>query len=128
LYRVNGNTLGNHYSLTKLKWIQQHQPELYQQADHFLHWSGFVSFMLGAEALVDYSLRIAPCCSTWSTPIGPTSCWAGSTRSGEAALTVPSGTIIGSLSALVATRLGLPHVWRSSAAHTINAATVSGCA
>ncbi len=56
LYGINGNTLGNQYSLTKLKWIQQHQPELYQPTDHFLHWSGCVSFMLGAEALVDYSL------------------------------------------------------------------------
>ena len=49
-YSINGNTPGNHYSLPKLKWLQQHQPDLYQRTDHFLHWSGFVSFMLGAEA------------------------------------------------------------------------------
>ncbi|HSM57535.1 MAG TPA: FGGY family carbohydrate kinase [Candidatus Sulfomarinibacteraceae bacterium] len=29
LYALNGNTLGNHYTLTKLKWIQIYQPELY---------------------------------------------------------------------------------------------------
>ena len=56
LYPINGNTLGNHYSLTKLKWIKQHQPELYHHAAKFLHWSGFIAFMLGADPTVDYSL------------------------------------------------------------------------
>ena len=56
LYQINGNTLGNQYSLTKLKWLKQHQPDLYRQTQVFLPWSGFVSFMLGADAKVDYSL------------------------------------------------------------------------
>ncbi len=56
LYRINGNTLGNHYSLTKLKWISEHQPALYARTHKFLHWSGFVAFMLGADPFVDYSL------------------------------------------------------------------------
>jgi xylulokinase len=37
LYAINGNTLGNHYSLTKLKWIRTHQPGLYARTDKFLH-------------------------------------------------------------------------------------------
>ena len=56
LYEINGNTLGNHFSLTKLKWIQTHQPRLYNEAYKFLHWAAFVAFMLGAETAVDYSL------------------------------------------------------------------------
>jgi xylulokinase len=56
LYRINGNPLGNHYALTKLLWLKRHQPELYQEADWLLHWSGFVSFMLGADPAIDYSL------------------------------------------------------------------------
>ncbi len=56
LYPINGNTLGNHYSLTKLMWIKQHQPDLVDRADWFLHWSGFIAFMLGADPAVDYSL------------------------------------------------------------------------
>ena len=31
LFRINGNTLGNHYSLTKLLWLKRYQPDLYQQ-------------------------------------------------------------------------------------------------
>ncbi len=56
LYHLNGNTLGNHFTLTKILWIKKHQPELYHQTKWFLHWSGFVSFMLGAQPTVDYSL------------------------------------------------------------------------
>jgi xylulokinase len=37
LYRINGNTLGNNYSLTKLLWLKEHQPDLYAQTYKFLH-------------------------------------------------------------------------------------------
>lgn len=56
LYTINGNPLGNLYTLTKLKWISQHQPDLYDRTFKFLHWSGFISFMLGADPSVDYSM------------------------------------------------------------------------
>lgn len=109
LYRINGNSLGNHYSLPKLKWIQQHQPELYQRTDHFLHWSGFVSFMLGAEATVDYSLANRTLlfdldCSDWSDEI------LDRAQLDRAKLppTGPSGSIIGSVSRDSAAELELP--------------------
>lgn len=109
LYRINGNTLGNHYSLPKLKWLQQHQHELYQQTDYFLHWSGFVSFMLGAEAVVDYSLAnrtllfdLERC--DWSDEI------LDRVQLDRSKLphTVPAGSIIGSVSRHSAAELGLP--------------------
>ena len=56
LYQLNGNTLGNQYGLTKLMWIARQRPELYERAELFLNWSGFLSFMLGGQAAVDYSL------------------------------------------------------------------------
>jgi xylulokinase len=108
LYGLNGNTLGNQYSLTKLKWLQQYQPDLYQLTDHFLHWSGFVSFMLGAEARVDYSLAnrtllfdLEQC--DWSDEL------LGLAQLDRVKLppTVPAGTIIGTVSPQIADRLGL---------------------
>ncbi|NTU64756.1 MAG: hypothetical protein HGB05_15500, partial [Chloroflexi bacterium] len=109
LYRLNGNTLGNQYSLTKWMWIQRHQPDLYQQTDHFLHWSGFVSFMLGAEAMVDYSLANRTLLfdlerGDWSDEL------LGLARLDRAKLppTVPTGAIIGTVSPPIADRLGLP--------------------
>jgi xylulokinase len=109
LYRINGNTLGNHYGLTKLKWIQQHQPDLYQRADKLLLWASFVSFMLGAEPVVDYSLAnrtllfdVDRC--DWSDELLEL---AGLDRD-RLPGTAPSGTVIGQVSAKAASELGLP--------------------
>lgn len=109
LYRVNGNTLGSPYSLTKLKWIKQHQPDLYRRADVFLHWSGFVSFMLGADPRVDYSLANRTLLfdlerGSWSDELLD---WAGLERA-KLPPTVPSGQVIGAVPALIAQELGLP--------------------
>ena len=108
-YRINGNTPGNQYSLTKLMWIRDQQPELYRQADLFLHWSGFVAFMLGGEAQVDYSLAnrsllfdIQRC--DWSEEL------LGLAHLDREKLppTMPAGKIIGTLAKDIAEELGLP--------------------
>jgi len=108
LYAINGNTPGNHYSLTKLLWLKDHQPELYQQADRFLHWSGFVSFMLGAEAAVDYSLANRTLLfdlerHDWSDEL------IGLAQLDRDKLppTVPSGVVIGAVVPRIAAELGL---------------------
>jgi xylulokinase len=56
LHEINGNVWGNQYSLPKLMWIRDHQPDLYEKARYFLHWGSFVLFMLGGEAVIDYAL------------------------------------------------------------------------
>jgi xylulokinase len=109
LYHINGNTLGNHYGLTKLKWIQEHQPNLYERADKFLLWSSFVSFMLGAEPVVDYSLANRTLLfdvdrGAWSDEL---LALAGLERE-KLPATAPSGTVVGTVSAHVARDLGLP--------------------
>lgn len=109
LYEINGNTLGNNYSLTKLKWIKEHQPKLYEAAFKFLHWGSFVSFMLGAEPSVDYALANRTLLfdidrKTWSDDL---LAWAGLSRD-KLPDTVPSGTVTGTVSDRVAAKLGLP--------------------
>jgi xylulokinase len=108
LYQINGNTLGNQYSLTKLKWLKKHQSNLYQQTEIFLLWSGFVSFMLGADAKVDYSLANRTLlfdidCSDWSDEMLELA------QLDRAKLppTVPSGVVIGSVAGTIAEELGL---------------------
>jgi xylulokinase len=109
LYQINGNTFGNQYSLTKLKWLKQHQPDLYQQTQIFLPWSGFVSFMLGANAKVDYSLANR-------TLLFDLERREWSDRMLELAQldreklppTVPSGVVVGSVAYDIAAELGLP--------------------
>jgi xylulokinase len=109
LYDINGNTLANQFGVTKLMWIKNHRPELYEKTYKFLLWSGFVAFMLGAEPFVDYSLAnrtllfdLQTC--DWSTPLLDA---AGLDRE-KLPDTVQSGEKIGTISAAVARELGLP--------------------
>lgn len=109
LYRINGNTLGNHYSLTKLRWIQKHQARLYEAADKFLLWGAFISFMLGADPLVDYSLANRTLlfdleCRSWSQQILGLIELDASKLPGA----VPSATVIGFLADPIAREVGLP--------------------
>jgi xylulokinase len=108
LYRINGNTLGANYALTKLMSTRDATPELYAQTWKFLLWSGFVSYMLGAEARVDYSLANRTLLfdlqsASWSPELARI---AGLDLSKMPDL-VPAGTVIGEVSAGVAAELGL---------------------
>ncbi|MGD0724275.1 MAG: FGGY family carbohydrate kinase [Spirochaetia bacterium] len=109
LYRINGNILGIQFSLPKLMWIRDHTPEIYAGTWKFLLWSGFVSFMLGAEPAVDYSLAnrtllfdVDAC--AWSKEIAGI---AGIDLS-KLPDPVPAGTRIGTVSGPIAEELGLP--------------------
>ena len=109
LYAVNGNTLGNHYSLTKLMWIRDHQPELYAAADRFLLWGSLIGFMLGAEPVADYSLANRTLLfdlarQDWSHEL---MAWGG-IEAGKLPITAPSGAVIGQVSRQAAEELGLP--------------------
>ena len=109
LYRINGNTLGNHYTLTKLLWIRDHEPDLYARTYKFLHWGAFASFMLGAEPSVDYALANRTLLfdvdrETWSDELLADS----GIDPAKLPETVPCGSAIGEVSGAVAKELGLP--------------------
>jgi xylulokinase len=109
LYKINGNTLGNHYSLTKLMWLRDQQPTLWKKADHLLHWSGFIAFMLGGEPAVDYSLANRTLLfdidqRDWSNDLLD---WGGIKRV-QLPLPVASGAVLGKIDAVIAQELGLP--------------------
>lgn len=109
LYQLNGNTPGNHYSLTKLLWIKKHQPELYHKTKWFLHWSGFVSFMLGAQPFVDYSLANRTLLfdlhsKDWSQEL----IQSFDLDPQKLPPTTRSGTVIGNVSHDIALELGIP--------------------
>ncbi|MGC9521283.1 MAG: FGGY-family carbohydrate kinase [Anaerolineae bacterium] len=108
LYAINGNTLGNHYGLTKLLWIRDEAPARYAQADKFLLWSSFVAYMLGAAPVVDYSLANRTLLfdverKTWSERLidltGLDRC--------KLPETAPSGKVVGTVAPHVAAELGL---------------------
>ncbi len=108
LYRINGNILGTQYSLPKLMWIRDNSPAVYAAASKLLLWSGFVSFMLGAEPAVDYSLAgrtllfdVDGLC--WSHEIAA----AAGVDIAKLPDPVPAGARIGTVAGHVAEELGL---------------------
>ena len=108
LYRINGNILGTQYSLPKLMWIRDNAPEVYAGAWKFLLWSGFVSFMLGAEPVVDYALAGRTLLfdvdtRSWSKTIAD----AAGIALEKLPDPVQAGTRIGSVSGPIAAELGL---------------------
>lgn len=108
-YATNPNVLGVQYSLPKLLWLREHQPELYAQADKFLLWGDFVAFMLGCEPVTDYSLANRTLLfdihkQDWSDRL---LALAGIERAKLPSL-LPSGAIAGTVSASVARDLHLP--------------------
>jgi xylulokinase len=128
LYAITGNTLGNRYSLTKLKWIRRHQPELYGQSYKFLHWSGFISFLLGAEPVVDFTLANRSLlfdlqAGDWSDALLET---ADLDRS-KLPVVVPAGTVIGTVATHIAGDLGLPPGVRIVAGVHDQGANAVGC-
>jgi xylulokinase len=128
LYRITGNTLGSNYSLPKLLWIQEHQPDLYRRTDKFLLWGGFVPYMLGASPAVDYSLANRTFMfdvdrGDWSQEILGLAGLDGA-KLPEA---VPSGTPIGTVSCHMAGELGLPPGVTIVAGAHDQCATAVGC-
>jgi xylulokinase len=108
-YQINGNTLGNNYGLTKLLWIKRYQPELYHQAYKFLLWQTFVSFMLGGEPAIDYSLANRTLLfdldrRAWSEEMLANT----DLDASRLAVPMPSGTLIGKVSNRAADEIGLP--------------------
>jgi xylulokinase len=109
LYQINGNTLGNQYTLTKLKWLKQYESDLYRQTEFFLPWSGFISFMLGADPKVDYSLANRTLLfdlesRDWSDKLLDLA----QLDREKLPPTVPSGVVIGAVATGIASELGLP--------------------
>jgi xylulokinase len=128
LHRINGNTLGNHYGLTKLLWLRDHRPDLYEKTDKFLLWGSFISFMLGAEPVVDYSLANRTLLfdlekEDWSDEL------IQEARLDREKLpdTVPSGTLVGHVSKNAARELGLPSGTPIAAGAHDQCANAVGC-
>lgn len=107
-YAVNPNLLGPNYSLPKILWLKKHRPEVYKKADLFLHWADFIAFMLGAGPVTNNSLANRTLLfdlnrNDWSDEL---IAWSGIDREKLAPI-VPGGTVIGTVSEAMSSRLGL---------------------
>jgi xylulokinase len=108
-YRINPNILGPQYSLPKLMWTRDHEPELFGRTDFFLFWADFVPFMLGCEpaaanSLANRSLLFDLKKNDWSDELLG---WSGIERK-KLGRIVAGGTVIGTVDDRAAAELGLP--------------------
>lgn len=128
LYRINGNPTGVNYGLTKLLWMARNNGPVYDRAETFLLWSGFVLFMLGGRPVCDYSLAnrtllfdVDRC--DWNTDLAA--------RLGLDAAKlpelVPAGTDLGSMDPDVAKELGIRGSPRLVAGTHDQCANALGC-
>ena len=56
LMKITGIPLSDITTLAKITWIQQHQPDVFEQTWKFLGYEDFVFYKLGMPPVIDYSL------------------------------------------------------------------------
>ncbi len=109
IYSITGATVNAMYSLPKLMWIKQHQPEIYSKANKLCLFADFILIKFGAEFHMDYSLAARTLIfdvqnKCWSKKILE---YAG-IEGDKFSKPVPSGTIVGEISQRISCELGLP--------------------
>ncbi len=109
LHEINGNILGLAHSAPKLAWLRDHKPDLFERADKFLLTSGLIGFLLGGEAVTDYSLANRTLlfdvhAADWS----PELLEATGIPPEKLPRVVPAGSVVGEVDGQLAEDLGLP--------------------
>jgi xylulokinase len=108
-YAINRNIPAATYSLPKLMWLRDNQPQMYAEADLFLPWGDCAAFLLGGEPCTSFAqanrtLLFDVRRETWSSCLLEASGIDGS----KLPHPVASGTRAGRVDAASASALGLP--------------------
>lgn len=108
-YRINPNLLGPQYSLPKILWLRDHEPELFRKADRFLLWGDLIGYLLGCDPVANNSLANRTLLldigkNDWSDELLS---WSGLKRD-QFGRVVPGGMVIGTVADSMADELGLP--------------------
>lgn len=108
LFQITGMPLHPMYTVNKLMWLRQHEPEIFAAAGRFLCMQDFVFHQLGLDPAMDYSLATRTMafdvnhCS-WSEEILALA----RLDTQRLSRTLPSGSPVGQIAASVAAELGL---------------------
>ena len=55
VYRITGHRISSSYSATKLRWIRDHEPEVYKNTSRMLQTKDYIVYRLTGEFVTDYS-------------------------------------------------------------------------
>ncbi|MDR3210666.1 MAG: hypothetical protein LBU79_01970 [Planctomycetota bacterium] len=108
-YRINPNSIGPYYSLSKMLWFRDHLPERYRQTAKFLLMADFIAYRFGAKpftsnSLANRTLLFDYTRNDWSDTLLD---WAKFPREKLGAI-VSGGTVVGEINPEVARELSLP--------------------
>lgn len=107
--RITGITPHQMFTLPKIMWIKENDPELFSKVDKFLLFEDFIVYMLTGNAVIDYSLATR----TMAFDIR-TFCWSADVMEAAGipdtlfAKPVPTGSIAGTIKDEIALELDLP--------------------
>lgn len=55
LYEITGNSVDSYYGFTKMLWLKQHKPDVWQQTRYLLPPNSYINYCLTGELAVDHS-------------------------------------------------------------------------
>jgi xylulokinase len=108
LFRITGMPLHPMYTVNKLMWLRQNEPDIFTAAHRFLCMQDFVFHQLGLEPTMDYSLAAR----TMAFDVGELA-WSDEILElaqldvEQMAQVRPSGTVVGQVAPAIAQELGL---------------------
>jgi len=109
LFRITGMPLSHIYTILKLQWLREHQPQVFRRIHKFLLFEDFTIAKMGLPPTIDYSLAARTMAfdvvaKRWAEPVfalaGIDPALFADPR--------PSGTVVGELPRKSADLLGLP--------------------
>jgi len=107
IYELTGQPASSLFSLPKIMWWKEHEPDLYDRAWKFLCYGDFVTLRLGLDPVIDRTLAARTLAYNIQS-----FCWsdemldAAGIEPDRFAHVSPSGTIIGEIPAQIAQELG----------------------
>lgn len=108
IFRITGMPLHPMYTINKLMWLRQHEPDIFAAARRFLCMQDFVFHQLGLDPAMDYSLATRTMAFdveklTWSDEILSLA----QIEVTQFSKPLPSGSVVGAVSPSIVEDLGL---------------------
>jgi len=109
IMRICGQPPSQMFTIVKLMWIKQNQPELYESMARYLTFEAFAHHQMGLEPRVDHSMAARTMAfDIHRKQYSEALCRWADVRMDLFSPAVSTGTVVGELSAKAASELGLP--------------------
>ncbi len=109
IMRICGQPPSQMFTIVKLMWIKQNQPDLYRKMERHLTFEAFAHHKMGLEPRVDYSSAARTMAFDIHTKrYSEELCRRADVRCDLFTQAVPTGTVVGELGRRAAAELGLP--------------------